>query len=700
MNEDRAERRTTEHRTHESADTDALARRAAELRDVLRRANHEYYVLDAPRLSDAEYDRLFRELRELERDHPALLTPDSPTHRVGAEPSRQFGKVRHLAPMLSLDNAFNADELHDWEERNARIASEVRSAGYVVELKIDGLAIALLYEDGVLMRAATRGNGRVGEDVTPNIRTIRDIPLRIEWSGDAPPPHRMEVRGEVYLPISGFEALNERRTAEGESSFANPRNAAAGSLRQLDARITARRPLRFFGYQLQLDPDANEPLPAETQADVLALLQGWGFPVTPMRCAAADIDRVLDHARQVEEKRSELDFAIDGVVVKVAPLSLWPELGVVGEREPRYAIAYKFPPDLAITRLRSIEINVGRTGSLNPYAVLDPVEIGGAIVRQATLHNFEDIARKDLRVGDMVRVKRAGDVIPQVVEPIKERRTGDERPFSPPERCPSCDTPVEHPPDEVMVYCPNASCPARIYWGIVHFVSQGGMDIRGLGERTVKQLLESGRVRDFADLYDLDADDLVGLEGFAEISTRNLLESIARSKSQPLSRLLVALGIRHVGSHVAQLLARGFGDMPSLMAASEADLAAVHGLGETTAAAIVAYLQTPKNEALIRRLAERDVNMEEPIERARHRPFADRTFVITGTLPGMSRKEATAFIERRGGRVTGSVSGSTDYVVAGESPGSKMERARQLGVTVLSEAELIGMAGEDNGDSD
>ncbi|HEX7119614.1 MAG TPA: NAD-dependent DNA ligase LigA [Longimicrobiales bacterium] len=673
-----------------ATDLASAAQRAAELRHVLNEASYEYYVLDRPTLSDAEYDRLYRELKTIEAEHPELVSPDSPTQRVGAEPASQFEKVRHLAPMLSLDNAFDSGELRAWEDRNARILSEVREAGYVVELKIDGAAVALLYEDGVFVRGATRGNGVIGEDVTRNLRTIREIPLRLRDA--APIPRRLEIRGEVYMPFSGFTALNERRAAAGEPTFANPRNSAAGSLRQLDPRVTAGRPLSFFAYQVQLDPDSRESLPVESQEDVLRLLEAWGLPVNPERRVCRDLGEVIAYAEHVDRLRGELDFAIDGMVVKLAPLRLWPELGIVGGREPRWAIAYKFAPDLATTRLLSIEINVGRTGSLNPYAVLEPVEIAGATVRLATLHNFEDIARKDLRIGDTVLVKRAGEVIPQVVGPVTEERTGAETPFLPPDHCPVCGTPVERPADEVMLYCPNGSCPARIYWGVVHFASQGAMDIRGLGEQTVQLLLEEGLVRDVADLYALRPEDLRELDGFADLSARNLVAAIAASRERPLHRLLFALGVRHVGIVAAQQLARHFGTLDALLAAGPEQLAAVHGIGQTTATALAAYLAEPRNRELLERLRAAGVNLEEPVEREEHRPFSGLTFVVTGTLPTMSRKEATEYIERRGGRVAGSVSRSTSYVVAGESPGSKLDRARELGVPVLGEADLHALA--------
>jgi DNA ligase (NAD+) len=665
-----------------------LIQRVEELRRRLHEANYEYYVLDAPTLSDAEWDALLRELKEIEVAHPELQTDDSPTRRIGAEPATQFTKVHHLSRMYSLDNAFSAEELRAWEDRNARIAREVRDGGYIAELKIDGTAVALRYEKGVLARGATRGNGSIGEDVTLNIRTIRDVPLRLR-AHDV--PATLEIRGEVYMPLSGFREMNERRSEAGEPAFANPRNAAAGALRQLDPRLTAQRPLRFFGFAIQLDPDSVDSLPAATQQEVLALLQEWGVPVNPNRVSCSNMDEVIAYTEQAERLRDTLDYGIDGVVVKVASLALWPELGIIGEREPRYAIAYKFPPDLAVTRLISIELNVGRTGSLNPYAQLEPVEIGGAMVKLATLHNFDDIARKDLRAGDMVIVKRAGEVIPQVVGPVVDRRTGSEKPFVPPDRCPACGTRVERPPGEVMSYCPNGSCPARIYWGLVHFVSQDAMDIRGLGERTAAQLLEAALVTDFADLYQLDEDDLLQLDGFGTTSARNLVRAIAESRSRPLSRLLFALGIRHVGVHAAQVLAREFHTMQGLMAADTVRLAAVHGIGETTAAAVRAYLSEPRNAALIQRLAAAGLPMEEPVERAERSTLAGLTFVVTGTHT-VSRKEITTLIERHGGRAAGSVSKNTDYLVAGENPGSKLDRARELGVTIIDEQELAALA--------
>lgn len=662
--------------------------RAEELRAILNRASHAYYVLDSPTISDPEYDRHFRELKSLESEHPELRTDDSPTLRVGAEPSSRLEKTRHLAPMISLDNAFSAEELDAWETRNARIAAEVREAGYVTEPKMDGLAVSLTYRDGVLVKGATRGNGEIGEDVTPNLRTIQVIPLRLSESG-APPPGLMEVRGEVYMTLSGFEELNARRAAAGESTFANPRNAAAGSLRQLDPAITARRPLRFYAFALHLDPGDPGALPVRTQSDLLRLLAEWGFPVNELHARHDDLRGVLAYVSELEKRRDGLDYEIDGAVVKVEPLALHAELGIVGGREPRWAIAYKFAPTLATTRLLSIEINVGRTGSLNPYAVLEPVEIGGATVRLATLHNEEDIRRKDIRPGETVVVKRAGEVIPQVVGPVIEDGAARGEPFFMPDACPVCGTPVERPDGEVMTYCPNGSCPARIYWGIVHFASRSAMDIRGLGERTCQLLLDRGLVADVGDLYRLTPEQLLSLEGFQRKSAENLIQGVQDSRSRGLARVLFALGVRHVGETAAQLIARRFGSLDRVIQASEEEIAAVHGIGETTAAALAAYLAEPRNRETIDKLRDAGVDLTEPEARTIEGPFSGLTLVVTGTLPTLSRKQATQLIEKAGGRVTGSVTRSTDYLVVGEDAGSKLEKARELGIPQMDEAELL-----------
>jgi len=545
------------------------AARAAELRRLLNRAIHAYYVLDAPEMSDAEYDRLFRELTELEAAHPDLRTSDSPTLRVGAEPAAALAKHRHLAPMLSLANAFSDEELDAWEDRNARIAAEVRAAGYTVEVKIDGAAVCLTYRKGVLAMGATRGNGVIGEDVTANLRTIPDVPLRLAGEGW---PALLEVRGEVYFPTASFAALNAKRAAAGEPLFANARNSAAGSLRQLDPKITRERGLRCFAFAVEA-PGVR--LPFATQAALLDGLESWGFRVAPHRRRVADLAAAKALATELGAGLAALPFGADGAVVKVDDHRLHEELGVVGDREPRWAIARKFAPEVAVTRLLDIKLNVGRTGALNPYAELEPVEIGGVTVSAATLHNAELIAAKDIRVGDWVELTRAGEVIPQVLGPVMERRAELERaglaptPFTMPERCPACGSPVETPPDEVMTYCPNVSCPGRVLEGIVHYAGRGAMDIRGLGPERVAKLLEAKLIADVADLYDLAPRQLQDLEGFAAKSAQQLVDAIAASRQRPLAVLLFALGIRHVGEGIAEILARRFGTMDALRAASE-----------------------------------------------------------------------------------------------------------------------------------
>lgn len=663
------------------------ARRAALLRRTLNRAIHAYYVLDAPEMSDAEYDSLFRELQDLEAAHPDLRTPDSPTLRVGAEPAKRFEKHQHMVPMLSLANAFDDAELQGWEDRNARIAPDVRAAGYTVEVKIDGAAVCLTYRDGVLARGATRGDGVVGEVVTANLRTIPDIPLRLQGKGF---PALMEVRGEVYLPIDAFEALNRKRAEAGEPLYANPRNTAAGALRQLDSRLTRERGLRFFAFTLEA-PGAK--LPFKTQRELLDGLAEWGFRVEPHRERVNDLAGVCAAVAELEPKLGELPFGADGVVVKVDRLALHDELGTIGDREPRWAIARKFAPEVAVTKLLDIKINVGRTGALNPYAELEPVEIGGVTVSTATLHNADLIAAKDIRVGDWVEVTRAGEVIPQVLGPVRERRSGSERAFTMPDRCPACDSKVERPQDEIMTYCPNVSCPGRVKESIVHFASRGAMDIRGLGYERVQKLLDAKLIADVADLYRLPADQLVELDGFAAKSAEQLVEAIAASKKQPLSRLLFALGIRHVGDGAAELLARRFGTMDALMKASAEAIGEVRGIGPTIAEAVAAFFAEPRNRELINRLRETGLKMSEPQRTAAHGPFEGHTFVLTGTFPTLSRTEATKRIEAAGGAVTGSVSKKTTAIVAGEEPGSKIDKARTLGIQVWDEAMLLDKLG-------
>jgi len=664
--------------------------RAATLRERLNRASHEYYVLDRPALSDAEYDSLFRELQKLETEYPDLITGDSPTHRIGAEPQSALAKHTHAVPMLSLANAFDDAELRAWEERLVRLAGDdVVRTGYSAELKIDGAAVSLTYEDGLLVVGATRGNGSIGEDVTANIRTVRDIPLRLV----DPPRGRVEIRGEIYFPFDQFERMNEARVAAGEPVFANPRNASAGSLRQLDPTISASRPLRFYGYAVALDDPSA--LPFRTQSELLESLRAWGIPVAPDARHCDTIDEVIGWCHNVEtEVRSKLNFAIDGGVVKVDSLRLQDDLGVVGGREPRWAIARKFAPDIAETRLTAIEVNVGRTGQLNPYAVLDPVEIGGTTVRLATLHNEQLIRDKDLRVGDVVLVKRAGDVIPQVIGPVPERRGGNERPWHMPTRCPVCNTPVVRDADLAAIYCPNVACPGRQLEAMVYFASRGAMDIRGLSYARIELLLQSGLVSDVADLYALTVDNVLGLEGFQQKSAASLVAAIDASRAQPLSRLLTALGIPHVGEIAARLLARHFGSMNALAAASVEEIESIRGMGGVIAESVAAYFNDPTSRQLVGKLRDARVTLNEPIVAAASGALSGQTVVITGILPTLSRSQASALIEANGGRVTSSVSKTTTFVLAGTDPGSKLDKATALGVPILNESELLNRIGQ------
>ena len=667
-----------------------LAARAATLREQLDGAAYEYYVLDRPSISDAEYDRTLRELQELEAAYPFLRTPDSPTQRVGAEPATQLAKHTHLVPMLSLANAFNDEELTAWEERVVRlVGDDARRAGYTTELKIDGAAVSLTYERGVLMRGATRGNGVIGEDVTTNLRTIREIPLRLR--GERIPP-LIEIRGEVYMPFSGFVKLNDARRQAELPVFANPRNSAAGSLRMLDPKVTEARPLRFFGYAVAAPP--GTALPFRTQWELLETLAGWGIPVAPYRQHHATLGEVHEWARVVESQiRATLDFAIDGGVVKVDSLGLQQELGVVGGREPRWAVARKFAPDIAETRLLDIQVNIGRTGSVNPFAVLEPVEIGGAMVKQATLHNFELVRDKDLRIGDWVQVKRAGEVIPQIVGPVPERRETGSRPYEPPIRCPQCDAELVSGEDRGMFYCPNFECPGRQLEGLVHFASRDAMDIRGLSYARIEQFIGAGLIHDAADVFDLTAEKLVELDRFAAKSAESLVAAIQASKAQPLSRLLFALGIGNVGAIGARLLARHFGSLDTLAAASVDDILAVRGVGDTIAESVVSWFKDRAARKLVERLRKRGLNFEEP------RPVAGtalrgQIFVLTGTLPTLSREQATELIEAHGGRVTSGVSKKTDVLVAGVDAGSKLEKARALEIEIIDEAELLRRVGQ------
>jgi len=659
------------------------AARAAELRRILEKANHAYYVLDKPQMSDAEYDKLFRELQALEEKHPDLRTPDSPTLRVGGEPATGFRKHRHLVPMLSLANAFTEAELQEWEERNARLVPEVKTAGYTLEVKIDGAAVSLTYEDGVLVTGVTRGNGVEGEDVTPNLRTVLDLPLRLLGKGW---PKKMEVRGEVYLPKSQFAETNKQREKAGEAPYANPRNAAAGALRQLDPKKTRARGLRVFTFQVEAP---GLKLGIDSQHELLDALLAWGLPVEPHHTRVDDLAAAHTAIAKLQTLLPTLDYGADGVAVKVDNRSLYAELGTIGNREPRWAVARKFEPEVQVTRLLEIRINVGRTGALNPYAVLEPVEIGGVTVSNATLHNAELIAAKDIREGDWVEVTRAGEVIPQILGPVKEKRSGATKPFKMPERCPTCGSPVEHPPDEAMSYCPNISCPSRILESIVHFAGRSAMDIRGLGYERVRALLDAKLIDNVADLYELTPVQLLTLEGFAEKSAQQLVDAIVDSKQQPLSAVLFGLGIRHVGQQGAKLLARHFGTMDALAKAGAEEVGAVRGIGPAIGEAVVGFFKDARNKDLLKSLARSGLTLKETATATGPRPLADQTFVVTGTLPTLSRQQARDLIEGAGGHVSDSLSKKTTALVVGADPGSKLEKAKALGIEQIDEAELL-----------
>ncbi len=670
--------------------TPAERARALELRARLEHHAHRYYVLDDPEIGDDQYDALLDELRELERRHPELASADSPTRRVGGEPVGRLEKVTHLEPMLSLGNVRSAEELRAWVERmRSHLAREGivdPDFSFVVEPKIDGLAISLIYRDGVLVRGATRGNGEVGEDVTHNLRTIGAIPLRVP---DAPP--LLEVRGEIYMSLRDFTALNERRAEAGESTFMNPRNSAAGTIRQLDPADAASRPLSIWCYQVGV----TEGLAFETHSQALAWLREHGFRVNSGIELLASADEVVAQCQEWERRRGELDFEIDGAVVKVDDLALQRRLGSVG-RDPRWAVAWKFPPTTALTRLERVMWNVGKFGDLRPYAVLEPVAVGGVTIKLATLHNEEDILRKDIRAGEQVIVVRAGDVIPQVVSPaphVVERPGRPPRPH-PPARCPFCATETVKPAGSVFTKCPNRDCPGRAWQLLKHFVSRGAMDIEGLGEKQVALLQERGLARGAADLYRLSAEQLVELEGFGELSVRNLLAAIEASKERPFARVLFALGIEEVGEVTARNLAQGFRDIDTLAGASVEQIAEIPGIGEKMAVVIHAQLHEQRMQELIAELREEGLRFAEEGPPPSEGPLAGRALVLTGSLPEWSRETATEHILAAGGRVTGSVSRKTDYLVAGESPGSKLEKAERLGVRVLDEAGLRSLLGQ------
>jgi DNA ligase (NAD+) len=656
-----------------------IAARMRFLRERIDDANRRYYVLDDPTISDAEYDRLMAELRELEAEHPELVTPESPTQRVGAPPSEAFSPYRHAAPMLSLANAFDDETLRDFDARVVKLAG--RTAPYTCELKIDGLAVSLRYERGAFVSAGTRGDGTVGEDVSRNVRSIAGIPKRLAREA----PSVMDVRGEVYMTKGAFERLNARREAEGLPTFANPRNTAAGGLRQLDPAVTAERDLSFFAYAIGAYDGIARPA---TQMELLERLRLFGFDVNPYVTHRADIEGVIAFCREWETERDRLDYEIDGVVIKVDDLPLQAKLGYVG-RDPRWAIAFKFKAREAHTRLLDIGINVGRTGTLNPYAVLEPVSIGGVTVRMATLHNGPDIARKDIRIGDTVIVHRAGDVIPYIVGPVIALRPPDARPFVMPRHCPVCGAAADHPEGEAFSRCTNVSCPAQLKERVRHFASRGAMDIEGIGDVMAGALVDAGLVSDVADLYDLDARALASIPRTGERTIGNLLAALDDSKGRGLARLLTGLGIRYVGAQNATLLASAFGSIDALAAATRAELTATEGIGEQIAESIALFFEQEQNRRVVARLKEHGLLVTAPRrEAAAKGSLAGKTLVLTGTLPGMTRDEATELIVAAGGKVSGSVSKKTDYVVAGDEAGSKLQKAEKLGVRIIDEPEL------------
>lgn len=666
----------------------ALKQQLEELRDTINDHNHRYHVLDDPVISDAEYDKLLNQLKAIESEHPEWITSDSPTQRAGAAPSSKFAKVRHPAPILSLSNAFDEVDLRAWFERISRVDERARRAKFVAEPKIDGLTVVLHYENGLFVRGATRGNGEVGEDVTLNLRTLRGLPLRIPVSKKGPkPPADLYVRGEVFFPKKEFEALNKRQAEQGGQIYQTARNTAAGTLRQLDPSITAARALAIYVYNIVA---AKGSVPS-SQWETLEFLKALGFPVAPESTLCKDIDEVVAIHKKWMEGRTKMAYEVDGMVVKVDNLKLAEDLGFAG-KDPRGAIAFKFPAIEVTTKLNDIGVNVGRTGVLTPYARLEPVEIGGVIVKQATLHNFDYIAEKDIRVGDRVAVKRAGDVIPYVIGPVVSARSGKEKKYKPPQKCPVCNQPVETVEGEVAWYCVNVACPAQVARNVEHFVAV--LDVVGMGEKIVVQLIESGLIKDAADIYSITREDLLSLEGFADKKADNLIESIEATRSRTLAWLIIALGIRGVGDVIASLLARKYRDLDELMKASADDIDAIEGIGPSIAEAIVDWFSQSANRAFLKKLKKAGFWPKSEPAKAKTgpQPFAGKVFVVTGTLPTFSRKDAKEFIEDLGGKVTDSVSAKTNYLVVGEDAGSKLDKARELGVKTLDEKALRALA--------
>lgn len=658
---------------------DDVAERIEELRQEIREHNYRYYVLNEPVVSDAEFDKLLRELIALEEEHPGLITPDSPTQRVGTPVGDLFQPVTHLRPMFSLDNAESREQVAAWEARMERALGGAPSS-YVCELKIDGLAVVLTYRDGVLATGATRGDGTTGEDITANLRTIDSIPLRL-LGDDA--PGVLEARGEVYMSYAAFEALNDRQAEEGKAPFTNPRNAAAGSVRMKDPSITAQRKLEVWIYQLGLIEGGPE---FDTHSETLDYMRSQGLRTNPLTEVLATIDDVFSYVDRAEEERHDMPYQTDGVVIKVDSLDEQERLGYTA-KAPRWALAYKFPPEEQITRLEDIMINIGRTGAATPFAVLEPVFVGGANVGMATLHNEDQVAAKDVRIGDQVVVRRAGDVIPEVVGPVVAARTGEEKKWSMPENCPFCGHPIVRPEGEAVARCTGGfECPSRVREWLFHFSSRGGMDIEHMGYKTIDLLLEKGWIEDPSDIFTFDTSKLLDVEGWGEISVNNLANAIEAARDRPVAKLVTALGIRHVGGTVARMLVRHFGGMKALMEADEEEIASIEGIGPKIAAGVVEWSSDAANRELVDRLGEAGVRLEEevPDDEGSSDLLAGATFVVSGTVEGYTREEAQAAIERRGGKATGSVSGKTTALIVGDSPGaSKLTKAEEQGVPIL-----------------
>jgi DNA ligase (NAD+) len=676
-----------------------IVSRIAQLRQVLNHHNYLYYVLDKPELDDAQYDRLYRELVDLEAAHPELVTPDSPTQRVGDMPIKEFHQVEHPVRLYSLDNVFNGEEMYAWEERLHRALSGINgrvALDFVAELKIDGLAVTLLYEDGQLVRGATRGNGTVGEDITQNIKTIRSIPLTIPVAGDQPVPKLLEVRGEVFMPIDSFLKLNEARQLKGEPEFMNPRNAGAGSVRQLDSRITASRNLDAFFYSATVLEDGGTP-PIHTQKDLIQALRGWGFKTNPGHQHCASLAEVHQFIETWETARHDLNFATDGVVVKVNDIALQRELGYTA-KSPRWAVAYKYTPEIQETTVLEIEQSVGRTGIITPIAIMAPVILSGTTVQRASLHNYEELAKKDVRVGDTVRVQKAAEIIPEVLEVVREKRSKDPEPpaITPPTHCPVCGSPAEKVPGEVAIRCSNpGGCGAQRKNRLEHWVSRAAMDIDGVGPALIEQLVERNLVDTPADFYQLTVEDFLTLERMAQKSAENAFNAIQASKDRPLANLVFALGIRHVGKETATILARLFGSTDRLSTATVDELSAVEGIGPRIAESIVEFFGAEENQRLLACLRERGVRLEaaesEQAPPQASQTLAGQSFVLTGTLPTLTREQAEGLIRSHGGKVSSSVSKKTSYLLLGEDPGSKFAKAQQLGVKILTEVEFLAL---------